>query len=58
MFAGKREQVEELYRTFPHYAEASHAQDAIEYFEEFWEVIDNPRRFEDRIVDDCTPMPR
>jgi hypothetical protein len=58
MFAGKREQVEELYRTFPYYAEPDHAQDAIEYLDGFWEVIDNPRRFEDRIVGDCTPMPR
>jgi hypothetical protein len=58
MFAGKREPIEELYRTFPYYAEPSHAQDAIEYLEGFWEVIDDPRRFEDRIVDDCTPMPR
>jgi hypothetical protein len=58
MFAGKREQVEELYRTFPYYAEPEHAQEAIEYYEEFWEVIQNPRRFQDRIVRDCTDMPR
>jgi hypothetical protein len=58
MFGGKREAIEELYRTFPYYAEPSQAQDAIEYYGEFWEVLENPRRFEDRIVDHCTPMPR
>jgi hypothetical protein len=58
MFADKRESIEELYRTFPYYAAPGHAQEAIEYYEEFWEVLENPRRFESRIVDDCTPMPR
>jgi hypothetical protein len=58
MFAGKREQVEELYRSFPHYAEPSHAEDALEYFEEFWQVIADEDDFEDEIVDDCTDMPR
>jgi len=25
--------------------------------EEFWEVIENERRFRDRVARDCTPMP-
>jgi hypothetical protein len=58
MFAGKREEIENLYRTFPYYAEPSHAENAIEFYEDFWEVVENPRRFDSRILDDCTPMPR
>jgi hypothetical protein len=58
MFAGKREAIEELYRTFPHYQDPSHAVEAIEYYEDFWEVIADEDEFEDEIIDDCTAIPR
>ncbi len=28
-------------------------EDALDYFEDFWEVIDDPEEFEDEIIDDC-----
>ncbi|MGE0159677.1 MAG: hypothetical protein AB7T31_09720 [Gemmatimonadales bacterium] len=58
MFADKRGQVEELYRTFPYYAEPDQAEDAIEYYEDFWDVVTNQREFENEILEKCTPMPR
>ena len=58
MFAGKREQVEALYRGFPYYAEPSQAEEALEYYEEFWRVVTEERRFRSEILDDCTPLPR
>ena len=58
MFADKRPAIEELYRTFPFYAEPSHAEDAIEFFEGFWEVIADAEEFEDEVLGECTPMPR
>ena len=58
MFAGKREAIENLYRNFPLYAEPSQAQEAIDYYEEFWEVIADEDEFEDEILDHCTDMPR
>ena len=58
MFAGKQEEVENLYRTFPYYAEPSQAEDAIEYYQEFWNVIADEDEFEDEILDNCTPLPR
>lgn len=32
------------------------AEDMIEYFEDFWEVVDDPGEFEDEILDDCRDM--
>jgi hypothetical protein len=58
MFAGKREQIEEIYRSFPLYAEPSQAEKALEYYEDFWEVIADEDEFEDEIIDDCTDIPR
>jgi hypothetical protein len=58
MFAGKREQVEALYRAFPYYAEPSQAEDAIEYYEDFWKVLANEDEFGDEILDNCMDMPR
>jgi hypothetical protein len=58
MFAPKREEIENLYRTFPYYAEPSHAQNAIEFYAEFWQVVTDEDDFEDEILDNCTPMPR
>jgi len=58
MFADKRAQIEELYRTFPYWAEPDHAEDSLEFYEEFWEVVDDDDEFEDEILDQCMPMPR
>jgi hypothetical protein len=58
MFEGKRAAIEELYRTFPYYAEPSHAEEAIEYYEDFWQVLADEDEFEDEILDACTDMPR
>ncbi len=58
MFAGKREQVEALYRSFPYYAAPSDAENALEYYRAFWEVIEDEDEFEDEILDRCMDMPR
>ena len=42
---------EELYRSFPYYAEPQNAENALEYYQDFWEVIDDPDEFEDEILD-------
>ncbi|HIF07265.1 MAG TPA: hypothetical protein EYQ64_10040 [Gemmatimonadetes bacterium] len=28
-------------------------EDALDYFEDFWRVIDDPDEFQDEIIDDC-----
>jgi hypothetical protein len=58
MFEGKRAEIQDLYRTFPYYAEPGHAEDALEYYEDFWEVVGDEDEFEDEILDECTPLPR
>lgn len=58
MFAGKREQVEALYRSFPYYADPSQGEEALAYYEEFWEVLADEDEFEDEILDRCMDMPR
>jgi hypothetical protein len=58
MYAGKREQIEELYRTFPYWAEPNHAEESLEFYEEFWRVLEDDDEFEDEILDNCTPLPR
>jgi hypothetical protein len=58
MFNAKRDAITDLYRTFLHYQEPDQAEDALEFLEGFWEVIDDPRNFQRRIVADCTEMPR
>lgn len=57
-FNAQRDAITELYRTFPYYEDPDHAEDALDYLEDFWEVIDDPRQFERRIVRDCTEIPR
>lgn len=57
LFGSRRETVEELYRSFGRYADPSEAEDALEYYEEFWEMIDDRREFEDEILDECREMP-
>ncbi|HET9948559.1 MAG TPA: hypothetical protein VFQ22_06535 [Longimicrobiales bacterium] len=56
-FAPRREAIERLYREFPHYEDEDHAEDALDYLEDFWRVIDDPRQFENRILHDCRPLP-
>ncbi len=58
MFVGKRAEIEEIYRSFPYYAEPGHAEEAIEYYEDFWQVLADEGDFEDEILENCTPMPR
>jgi hypothetical protein len=57
LFGLKREAVEELYRGFGLYRDPDHAEDALEYYEDFWEVIADPGEFEDEILDVCREMP-
>ena len=58
MFASKRGQIEEIYRTFPYWAEPGHAEESLEFYEEFWRVLEDDDEFEDEILDKCTDMPR
>ncbi len=58
MFADKRDDIEALYRTSPHYADPSQAEDALAFYEEFWEVIADDDEVEDEILDRCVDMPR
>jgi hypothetical protein len=58
MFAGKREQVEALYRSFPYWADPDHGERSLEFYEDFWRVLESQGRFEDQILEHCTPMPR
>jgi hypothetical protein len=58
LFNAQRDAITALYRDFSYYEDPDHAEDALEYYEDFWEVIDDPRQFERRIVRDCTEIPR
>lgn len=58
LFNAQRDAITALYRSFPHYEDPEHAEDALDYYEDFWDVIDDPRQFERRIVRDCTDIPR
>ena len=58
IFQAQRDAITRLYTSFPHYESPDHAQDALEYYEDFWEVIDDPGRFERSIIRDCTEIPR
>jgi hypothetical protein len=57
-FNAQRDAITELYESFPHYRDANDARNALRYYEDFWETIDDPRRFERNIVRDCTQIPR
>lgn len=57
VFNLKRDQIEQLYRTFPYYEDSGQAEDALDYYEGFWSVIDNPGKFNDEILHGCTEMP-
>jgi hypothetical protein len=58
VFNAQRDAITALYRDFPHYVDPDDGADALDYYEGFWESIDDPRRFERNIVRDCTQMPR
>ena len=51
-FNSKRQEISDLYHGFELYEEDD-LEDALEYNEDFWEVIDDPLEFEDEILDDC-----
>ena len=57
LFSGQRQEIADLYRGFELHEEDD-VEDALEYYEDFWEVIDNPEEFEDEILDECREMPR
>jgi hypothetical protein len=58
LFNSKRDQIEQLYRTFPYYEKPDQAEDALKYYEDFWKVLDDPRKFKSEILDECTDIPR
>lgn len=58
MFVDKRAAIEALYRAFPYYAEPSQAEESLEFYEEFWQVLADNGDFEDEILDNCTDIPR
>ena len=57
LFNSKREEIARLYSSFELYDNPDHAEDALEYYEDFWEVIDDPAEFEDQILDECRNLP-
>jgi len=56
LFNAKREDIRDLYLGFELHEEDDR-RDRLEYFEDFYEVINDPAEFEDEILDDCTPIP-
>ena len=56
-FRETREEVAALYHDFAALGfeqfDADDAKDAIKFFDDFYEVVDDPRRFKSRILDDC-----
>ncbi len=52
LFNSKRQEIVDLYRGFELHEEDD-IEDALEYYEDFWEVIDDPDEFEDEILDKC-----
>jgi hypothetical protein len=57
LFLSKRQEIVDLYRSFELYQDRDRAEDALEFYEDFWEVMEDPDEFEDEIVDDCREMP-
>lgn len=58
VFLSQRQAIEELYRDFDLYRDPEERDEALEYYEEFWEVVGDARDFEREIVDACVPFPR
>ena len=59
-FAETRDEVTALYNDFAalgfEHFDADDAKDALEFFEDFYKVVDDPEEFEDEIIDDCRDM--
>jgi hypothetical protein len=58
VFNSQRDAITTLYESFPYYEDPRHPREALDYYKGFWEVIDDPRQFERRIIRDCTQIPR
>lgn len=60
LFKETRDRVRSLYEGFAALGyeqfDADDAEDTLEYFEDFWDVVDDPRQFERRIVRACRSM--
>ena len=52
LFNSKRQELTDLYQSFELHEEDD-IEDALDFYEDFWKVIDDPEEFEDEIVDDC-----
>ncbi len=52
LFNSKRRELQDLYQSFQLHQEDD-IEDALDYFEDFWKVIDDPGEFEDKIIDKC-----
>jgi hypothetical protein len=57
LFLSKREAIEEIYRAFDLYSDPEEREEALEYYEDFWEVVSDRAAFEDEILDECVPLP-
>jgi len=55
-FNARRQEISDLYHGFELHEEDD-IEDALEYYENFWKVIDDPEEFEDEIIDDCRRVP-
>ncbi len=59
-FRAAREQIQAVYGELAAMGyedfDEDDAEDALDYFEDFWEVVDDPGDFEDRIVERCRDM--
>jgi hypothetical protein len=56
LFNSRRQDIWDLYQGFELHEEDD-VRDRLEYYEDFYEVINDPGKFEDEILDDCTPIP-
>ncbi len=52
LFNSKRQELQDLYQSFQLHEEDD-IEDALDYFEDFWKVIDDPEEFEHEIIDNC-----
>jgi hypothetical protein len=52
LFNSKRQELQDLYQSFQLHEEDD-IEDALDYFEDFWKVIDDAEEFEDEIIDEC-----
>lgn len=59
-FRDRRAEIEALYTDFAALGfedfDEDDAKDALEYYEDFWEIIDDPEEFEDKILDECRDL--